>query len=334
MLNTQAFVLEEYNAVRHTVGFLDLSGRGKIEAAGSDRISFLHNMISNEVQGLADFTGGYAALLTATGKIIADFFYYRLPESVLIDVDGELHAKLLASLEKFIIMDDVTLKDVSANFAHFSLQGPRSGELVQNIFGGELPAENYHVRQMNWDRGSGWVIRKNELSESGFEILSSSETAAALRASVLERGEELGVREIGEEAWNILRFEAGIPKYGIDMDESHYPMEARLDKAVSLTKGCYPGQEVVARATHLGGVPKLLMGLKIEGTTIPQAGARVLDQEGKEIGIITSALFSPALEQPIAFAYLKRIFAGAGKRYQVEVSPQKFAGAEVVEKFR
>ena len=325
---------KEYAAVRGSVGFLDLSYRGKLEATGPDRITFLHSMISNDVQGLANFTGRYATLLTPTGKIVSDFYYYVFPEFVLIDIEPGLVPKTMEMLEKYIIMDEVDFKDISDDIAHLSLHGPRSPELIRQLFCLPGPSAQYQVQETEWEGARTWLIRKSELEEDGYEILLSEKAAPSLREAVMEAASgELKLLRVGQEARNILRVENGVPWYGVDMDESHYPMEARLDNAISLTKGCYLGQEVVARATNLGGVPKLLIGLKLRSDFAAPRKARVLDKEGKPMGSVTSSVFSLRLQTPIALAYLKRAFAAPGTLCQVEISPEKLVSAEVVDRF-
>ncbi len=323
----------EYDSVLSAVGFLDLSSRGKVEVRGPDRITFLHSMFSNDVEKLENHAGRYATFLTSTGKIVADLFYYKFPDAVLIDVDSQLIIKMVETLEKFIIMDEVYLSNLSTQLNHFSLQGPRSSALVHRVFGEEGPLNQYCARELVWRSVKVWLIRKDELSEMGFEIIVPKDGGSLLHQAILQEGINFDLCEVGETARDILRLEAGIPRYGVDMDETRYPMEARLDSAISLTKGCYIGQEVVAKATHIGGVGNLLMGLKLRGSSTPSPGARVLEEQGKPIGRITSAVFSPRLQCPIAFAYLKRKLAVPGALYQVEWSSQECVLAEVVERF-
>ncbi len=333
MVTMETSTLEEHAAVRHSFGFLELSYRGKIKITGPDRVTFLHSLISNDVEGLPEFSGRYGTLLTPTGKIVSDFYYYRFPEFLLVDIEPALLPKTMETLENYIIMDEVYLKDISDDVAHFSVQGPRSPELLEKLFGLPGPLAQYRVQETKWEGEWTWIIGKNELARVGCEIMLSELRAATLRRAILGSGDERDIRQVNAEVRNILRVEAGIPWYGVDMDESTYPMEARLDGAISLTKGCYVGQEVVARATNLGGVPKLLMGLKLRGDSIPPRGARVLESEGKQIGAVTSGVFSPQLGTAIAFAYLKRNFAVPGSVCDVEISEQKFVSCEVVDRF-
>ena len=240
---------------------------------------------------------------------------------------------MLGELEKYIIMEEVDLSDVSAGYSHLSLQGPGSPKLLQDLFGETGPQKAFEIQPLDQSGGQVWLIRRPDLADQGFELVCPAEMGSDLRAAIQQKGAALGIQELDEESWNVLRTEAWIPRFGIDMDETRYPMEARLDQAISLTKGCYLGQEVVAKATHIGGVNNLLMGLKLEDGTLPAQGARVLNEEGKKIGSVTSAVLSPRLNCPIAFAYLKRGFAFAGNQCRVELSAGEAAFAEVVERF-
>lgn len=329
----QQETLEEYQAVREAVGFLDLSDRGKIEVTGPDRVTFLHSMISNDVEELPEWAGRYGTFLTARGRIISDFFYYKFPDELIMDISTDLLARTIERLEKHIVMDQVNLKDVSSDSEHFSLQGPAASDLVQEVFGDSAPATPYAVQDVTWQESTLWLIRKDELAVSGFEMILPGQIASSLKGVLQEKGSSLGLRELGREARNILRLEAGIPWYGVDMNENRYPMEARLQEAISLTKGCYVGQEVVAKATHTGGVSNLLMGLKIKEDRIPPHDSPVLNDEGRQIGTVTSAVFSPRWQCSIAFAYLKRAFARPGQLCQVELAQEDLVPAEVVDQF-
>ncbi len=157
--------LEEYQAVRDAVGFLDLSDRGKIEVTGPDRVTFLHSMISNDVKELAEWAGRYGTFLTARGRIVSDFFYYKFPEQIILDLTTDLLAKTVQTLEKYIVMDEVDLKDVSSDSSHFSLQGPAAANLVQKLLGDSGPEEQYALKEVKWQETTLWLIRKIELAE-------------------------------------------------------------------------------------------------------------------------------------------------------------------------
>jgi folate-binding protein YgfZ len=291
-------------------------------------------MISNDVEGLEDYQGRYGTFLTARGKMIADFYYYRLPGLVLMDADLSLAERLREALDAYVIMDEVELS-LSDQFSHFSLQGPRTGDLVRALLPAEIPARPLHVVETDWDGDSALLIHKSDVGAAGCEILVPHKTGSSMSRALSEWNGSFPVRRLDPEVWNLLRIEAAIPQFGVDMDEGNYPMEARLDSAISLTKGCYLGQEVVAKATHIGGVGRFLMGLVLDGEEIPQAGARVLGPKGKAIGSVTSAVLSLRLDGPIALGYVRRAFAQPGQRVQVELergSPIQIP-ARVVDRF-
>jgi len=324
--------VEGYEAVSKTVGFFEISNHGKIEVSGPDRVTFLHSMISNEVDGLTDWSGLYGTLLTARGRIVSDFYYYKLSNRLIIDVRDDLINKTLQNLDRYIVMDEVYLKDISATKRHFSFQGPHSLDLMKEIFGLSEVVDQYVVQKQKWEDQEVWLIRKDLISSLGFEIILPSSIGNSFEQSVLEKGEKLGLKRISEDAFEVLRVEFKHPKYGLDMGENRYPMEAQLHEAISLTKGCYIGQEVVAKATNIGGVANLLIGLKLNGSVVPTQETLVKDGD-KQIGVITSAVFSPRLQCAIALAYLKRPFAEVGKKYYVDIGKDEGVVAEVVEKF-
>ena len=324
-------VLKQYLAAREAVGFRKLSERGKLRVTGPDRIGFLQAIISNEVSALPEWHGRYGTLLTARGRIVSDFCYYRLPESVLLDIDSHFLPKTLQVLEGYVIMDDVLLKDVSEEWSHWSLQGPKTEDLLREVFPSFAPGEAWQVQEVHWQGMALLLINKNERAPSQVEMLLPREAGALLEKEIRKESVSKSLQDVGDEAWEILRLEAGIPLFGVDMDEQRYPMEARLSRAVSLTKGCFVGQEVVAKATNVGGVNNLLMGLRLDGASVPARGSAVLSGEGKQVGMITSAVFSPRNRCPIALAYLKTKFAISGSECMVVAENDRKIRGHVVD---
>lgn len=327
-------VFRQYRAVKTTTGWRDLSHRGKIAVHGPDRISFLHSMISNDVEKLEDGEGHYGTFLTATGKILADFSYYRFPHFLLIDVAAELLGRFREALGKYIIMDDVELRDISGDLGHYSVEGPKALDLLGTLLKAKAPSDLWNLTQVAWKGEALWWIRKDELASPGYEIILPSSIKLQFETELSRAGIPCGLTRIGPEAYEVLRLERGIPLQGVDFTERNNPVEAGLKNAYSLTKGCYIGQEVVAKSTHVGSAAKALSKLKLEGATVPERGALVLDQAVREIGRITSAAFSPMLECPIALGFLKRGFWEVGKVNLVEVGPEERCQAEVVEQFQ
>lgn len=323
--------LQQYWSALEGAGFHECAGRRKLRVSGPDRVTFLHNMISNDVEGLQEFTGKYATFLTSTGKIIADFYYYRFPEWILIDIEKDLLGRFQTELEKFIIMDDVELTEVRPAPAHFSIQGPEAGVLVAEMCGIEPPRSAGRIIAVG-EKDSFWVMNRPSVSAVGFEVILPPSQREAFWKKLKDLEEKGSIAEMGGEALEVLRVEAGIPRFGVDMTERNNPLEAGLHEAISLQKGCYTGQEVLARATYIGGVARRIARVRIEDHNVPDPNASVLNPEGQKVGKITSAVFSPRLDTAIALALLKRSWTKPGVELRIESAggPKK---GEVVERF-
>jgi folate-binding protein YgfZ len=277
-------------------------------------------MISNDVLSLDTLQGRHGTLLRPTGKLVADFYYYRFPDHVLIDIASSIAGGFLETVQKLIVMDDVSFEDVSDHWGHLSIQGPKSGDLIRAVLNTPGPDRPLALVQVVWQGVVCWLIRKSELSDEGFEIMAPPDTADDLRKELVESRHGLSPLEITTQAANVLRLERGVPVFGIDMNESNNPIEAGLDDAISLSKGCYVGQEVVSKATYVGGVSRYLRPLLITTDQLVPAGSHVLSDEGKRVGHVTSSAFSPALGRTVALAYVKRGHAEPGVRLKIETN--------------
>lgn len=325
--------LEQYDAVKKGVGWRDLTQeRSKFIAVGPDRVTFLHALLSNDIESLSDDAGVYTTLLTRTGKILADFYCYRLADRVLLDVRRDLFDKLFTKLQDYIIMDDVELSDISSEHAHVSLQGSAASQRLRSTIGYSPNLPPLGIGHCVWEEYRIMVIRKDELSAPGFEILLPLEALSAFLGEMTLPEPGLEVQELSDQVYNLLRLEKGIPIYGIDMSEKNNPIEAGLRESFSLTKGCFVGQEVVAKATNIGGVARRLSRIQCLDQTIPQAGGKVFSVEGQEIGWITSAGYSPGLGRPIALGYLKRAVSVPGTDCSIESGVDRVP-ARIVEAF-
>ncbi|MGH7410321.1 MAG: aminomethyltransferase family protein, partial [Candidatus Methylomirabilis sp.] len=298
--------LLEHRAVRAAVGLFDQSYRGTLELSGKDRTRFLNGMVTNDLRPLKTGDGLYAAMLTTHGKLIADMRIYAIEDAYWLDLHDELIPKVRQTLERHLIADQVEIRDRSAEFVPLALQGPTSAELLARlgIEGAKRLAAYQHLDGVIVDT-SVRVIRASETGEEGFVIMAPVGAAFTVWQAFLQAGHGDRLRPVGMEALNLLRIEAGIPWYGFDMDETNLLQEAGLERAASFSKGCYIGQETVARIAHRGHVNWHLVGLLIEGEEVPGLGTKLfLDQ--REVGRITSAVRSPALARPIALGYARR----------------------------
>ena len=308
----------EYDALRAGVGLLDYSIQALIEVRGADRAAFLHQLLTNEIRRLAPGAGCQAALVTPSAKLIADLL-------VLADADAlwllcELpRAEMIAqTLERHLFSEQVTLAYHERRWATLALQGPRTFELLSRLFGAvvSLPTPGDHAIH----RLEGVpirLIRHTLTGEAGALCLLEARALQPLWERLRQRASAWGLTLVGWEALNIARIEAGLPWFGVDMDESNLLPETGLEMtAVSDSKGCYLGQEIIARMGTYGSASKKLRGLLLEGTRVPEAGAPIL-RDGETLGRVTSACDSPALRRPIAMGYVKRPFYDVGARVEI-----------------
>jgi len=250
-------------------------------------------------------TGAQACLLTAQAKIIAAVNVLCFEDFIWLAFDYVLRKPLIEALEKFIIMEQVVLKDRSDELKLFSVHGPKAKDLMRT-FAQNLPQEMLsHVSAIVRPVGQLNIIRINLVGDKGYAMLVPKSETENVRKLIEERASSLGIIKLEPAAVEIMRIAAAIPKYGVDYDESSIPLECRLDHTISFTKGCFPGQEIIARLDSRGGVAKKLCGLVIKGEMPPKKNDRVLDN-GLEVGQITSAAFLPNLKKTVALGYLKK----------------------------
>jgi aminomethyltransferase len=319
----------EYHAVRAGMGLVDQSYRGILELRGKDSTRFLNGMVTNDVKSLKAGSGQYAAMLSVHGKLIADMRIYAVADGYWLDLQEELVPKVLQTIDRHLIADQVEIRDRSADFVLLALQGPASLELLARLgIGGAKDLEEYQHLETTIEGRSVWVIRASETGEEGFVLVTEAGAAVAVWQELLQAGRDQQLRPVGMEALNTLRIEAGIPWYGIDMDETNLLQEAALERAASFSKGCYIGQETVVRIAHRGHVNWHLVGLLIGGCEVPEVGAK-LRHEQREVGRITSAVHSPALNQPVALGYVRRERMAPGTILELRAS-QGDTSAEIV----
>ena len=308
----------EYAAVRSAVGLMDLSHRGLLQLTGPDRLSFLQGMLSNDLRILKPFTGQHATLLSQQGKVIADVRVLCAMNSFYLDFFESLKEKILAHLNRYLVADEVDIADRSNEYATLSVQGPQSEALLRKLIGqAELPERSLQHAMITLDATATCVVYASHTGETGFDLIVPIANLPNIAHKLTEAGKQFSAAWIGEEAQNILRIEAGIPRYGIDFTEDNLLLEVGLDDAVSFSKGCYLGQEVVERIRSRGHVNKKLVGLFLEGQEPARSGDEVIFAD-KPIGIITSSVHSPTLGRPIALGYVHRDYWNPDTRLVVK----------------
>ena len=297
----------EYQTLRTAVGLIDYSTQALIELRGADRVSFLQNLLTNDVQRLAPGTGCQAALLTSSAKLIADLFVFAERDALWLLCDASRASVVAQTLDRYLFSEQLTITNHERREAVFALQGPKTVECLTQLLGGAVALAQPGDHVVAQLQGIPLrVIRHTVTGLLGVLCVCPAEHAQTAWEVLGERGGVLGLKLVGWEALNVSRIEAGIPWFGIDMDESNLLPETGLEAvAVSDTKGCYLGQEIIARMQTYGSANKKLMGLLVEGNQVPDQGDPIL-HDGEEAGHVTSACFSPILKRPIAMGYLKR----------------------------
>lgn len=315
----------EHDAVRNAAGLFDFSFRFKFTARGTDRVRFLHGMVSNDVKGLAPGRGNYATLLDVRGHILADLYVYCEEDQLIVDTDADLIEKVLQTLSRYNIGGRVPLE--RADLSALSVQGPKARAILQSAFALDLPGpeEFSHVSAEVAGRPVK-LVRAGNTGEEGYEIWAAGAEFETIRNTLLARGVNEGLIPCGCQALELLRIEAGVAEYGTELAEDTLPLEAGLLNALSFNKGCYIGQEIVERARSRGRVNWNLSGLIVEASEAPQAGKKV-SSEGKEIGEITSACVSPSLSKTLAMAYLRKEVAEPETKLSLASGPAAFVTA-------
>jgi folate-binding protein YgfZ len=308
MIASYGDVAAEYRALRERVGVLDLSFRSRLCLTGQDRQRFLNGQVTNNVKGLEPGQGCYAALVTAKGKLQSDLNIYCLPDELLLDFEPGLGAAVAERFASFIIADDVQVVDVAGLYGLLSVQGPGAAEIVKRLLGTETPSAPLSFVQVTAPaHGELYCMNQPRGPMAGFDVFAPNESISRISATLTNAAEEAGGRLCGWEALEMTRIEAGIPRFGMDMDETNLAPEAGLDRGISYTKGCYIGQEIIARIRTYGQVAKSLRGFWLPErlAELPKRGEK-LYQAGREVGYITSALASPAYRRNIALGYVRR----------------------------
>jgi folate-binding protein YgfZ len=304
--------LAEHLAVRERAGAADLSARGLVRVMGADRAKYLHSILTNDLLALTSGQGCYAALLDVKGHLQADMRLFALDDALLIDLDPELTAATVVALKRYIVIYKVTLEEISHELIHLALWGPKCGDWLTVLFGQSLPPlPDYHHVTWQWRGAPIRVIHYSETGEEGVHLLVPAAIAIPFWNALLECGRPFGAVAVGARAMESLRIEAGVPRFGAELDATRFPAEAGIEQAVSYTKGCYLGQETTMRIKTQGSVNRKLVGLLLDGPRLPEAGAPLF-ADGQKVGVITSALDSPTLKHKIALGYAQKGFFTSG----------------------
>ena len=290
---------------------------GRLLLTGADRRSYLQGVLTNDIEALAPGTGCYAAMLTAQGRMIADMRVLELGDAVLLTLPASVTPAIRDHLERFVFTEDVQVVDISDSRAEIGVCGPQAGDVLARAgLRGNIPAALYGSARVTIAGFEAWLLRSDEAGVPGFDLFVDPGAADAVRNAL----RVAGAVPVTDQDVETVRIEAGRPRFGVDMDNDTIPLEAGLeDTAISRTKGCYVGQEVIVRVIDRGRgrVARRLVGLTFDpDAAVPPVAAHIMSG-GRDVGRVTSAVWSPALSRPIALGYVLRDFVEPGTRVDV-----------------
>lgn len=307
----------EYRSIREDgAGLIDLSSRGRIRVTGSEALMFLNGLVTNDMKTLDANHWMPAVFPNVQGRLLAAIRLAGAADGFLIDTESATHDRVLNTIERFTLAGDFKVTDLTDSTSMLTVQGKSAKEIVAKILGEAPAAHRNETLETEWREQPLTLWCATHTAEDGFDLIVPTENATALWDLLVEAG----AHPTGYDVFEQLRIEAGIPRFGRDMDESNVVTETNLDDAISYTKGCYLGQEIIVRIKHRGHVAKKLTGLVFEKATDVDSGAAVQSDAGAEIGRVTSATFSPTLGRTVSLAYLKYEFLRAGTTVKVNSS--------------
>ena len=321
---------DSYRALHDAAGLVEPADRGVIRVSGADRAAWLQGLLTNDVAALVAGTGCYAAWLTPQGRMTSDMSVLETGDATWLDVPRPLVSPLVARLDQMIFAEDVVVEDLTDQLAVIGVHGPSAAPVLSAALDGVVSAAAlqdwrvYQHEELPLTDGPARVVHVEPFGVPGYEIYADPARLPALAARLASAG----AVTVSATTAEVVRIEAGRPLFLVDMDEHTIPLEAGIEnRAISLTKGCYVGQEVVIRVLHRGQgrVARKLSGIALDGTTVPSSGATVR-AAGRDVGRVTSAAVSPRMGRAIALGYLHRDFLEPGTRVEVVDGEQELGG--------
>lgn len=309
-------VADELAALNETVGLVDRSHRALVAVVGPEAKLFLHGMVTNEVSGLKPGQGNLATVINARGRMLGEGRVLCLSaEELFFDMEPDAAPLVSPHLDQYLISEDCELRDLTEHIGNLGVFGPRATEVMAHFLGADLPVLPLHHHVSCTVEGQpGLLVSAAPFGVPGWELWLPVGVLASTWAGLLQRVEAVGGKAVGEDALEITRIRSGIPRYGNDLTEATIPLEANLEAAISYTKGCYVGQEVIAKATYRGQVRRKMARLELSSPEV-EAGAGLLDGD-RNVGTITSV--APADGGAVALAYVRRDRLEVGRVLAVE----------------
>jgi folate-binding protein YgfZ len=308
-------IASEFETSVTRVRFIDRSDRVRLEIKGPDRAKFLHNLTTNEIKRLAVGRGCETFVTSPQGKTIGFMIVLAAAEQIVVRADPGGAVLAMPHFHKYGVFDDVSIDDRSAATFELHVFGPEAAEVARRA-AGALP-ETVEYAHILTDIGGRPVrlVRESPSGSPGYTVIGELADASAIKAIVVGHGRDLGMTEVDTASFDILRIETGTPVFGKEITEKNLPQEfGRDDRAISFVKGCYLGQETVARIDALGHVNQVLKGLRFESGASVFPPGTVLEHDGKQVGVVTSAVFSPARHAGLGLALIKTTHSSPGTR--------------------
>ena len=305
-------VQDEYNALCNGVGLRDISNCGLIELKGKDCIDYVHRISTNKILEIKDNTVEYTIFTNEKGRIIDRVKVLRFGDSLFLLGSAYFHKNLMSWINKYIIVEDIKTFDAAHKFSIFEVWGPQAESFITLIFGKEVDTiKNFEIKTLNLDNAFYRVIKLEEFGTKKYIIISDAPNGEFLVSYMNENKSVFDFRMIGEDAFETFRIEKGIPTAPNELNDFYNPHEANIINEVSFTKGCYIGQEVIARLDTYDKVQKHLKGISFN-FNFDTSDTYSLFMNGNEVGQITSLTNSPFLQKTIGLAYIKKDFEKDG----------------------
>jgi folate-binding protein YgfZ len=306
-----------YTALRDGAALVEMPV-GRVMLRGTDRRAYLQGLLTNDIAALTPGTGCYAAMLTAQGRMITDMRVLELGDAVLLDVPAALAPGVRDHLDRFVFSEDVQVEDVTAATGELGLYGPKAIEVLQAAgVAGAAAGALHEVTRVRAGGRDATLVRADTIGIAGFDVIGDRGSMNTVRDALIAAG-AVAASNADVEA---VRIESGRPWFGRDLDADTIPLEAGLeDRAISRSKGCYVGQEVIVRVQDRGHgrVARRLVGLTFDAASPVPSSAAVVRAAEREVGRVTSAVWSPALARPIALAFVHRDFIEPGTHVQAD----------------
>lgn len=308
---------EEYNFVASGIGILDNSHRGKLRLSGKEHLKFLQGMLSNDVLKLETGRGLHATLLNVKGKMFADLYVYKEDDYVLIDMEPQILSGIYELLLKYRLSYKAQIDNITDDYLLLTFIGNRVKEFLgEFLIKQTLNQDSMSISKLRYKESDIIIVTPKRSKVDSLDIYIPTDRSEIVNELLGFEFNRIKSCFIGYDTYEIIRVEAGIPRYGVDMDENTIPIEAGLWDALNFEKGCYIGQEVIARIKWRGHVNRHLSLIEVQGADVPSAKDKIFSED-KEIGYITSPVFSYERNKVIALGYLRRGFNDPGTQIKI-----------------